>query len=227
VAATLRQAIFATRGQVLTWQGQPIHAVYHASNGGVAAGFDEGWNAAPLPYLQPQLDGPPNATRPLSLPLDQAAVISLLQRSSGFYGSEHPSFRWQRLVDANALAAALRPGAPGLGQPNRIVVLERGASGRVIALEIGGAKPGAARVVLRRDAIRRTIRQLPSTLFSVEALGPGRWRFVGGGHGHGAGLSQAGAIDLAARGWSMEGILQRYYPGSQLLPLTGLSGSDH
>jgi SpoIID/LytB domain protein len=114
-----------------------------------------------------------------------------------------------------------------LGQPNRIVVLERGASGRVIALEIGGAKPGAARVVLRRDAIRRTIRQLPSTLFSVEALGPGRWRFVGGGHGHGAGLSQAGAIDLAARGWSMEGILQRYYPGSQLLPLTGLSGSDH
>ena len=192
VATTLRQAIFATRGQVLAWHGQPIHAVYHASNGGVAAGFEEGWNGAPLPYLQPQLDGPPSATKPLSLPLDQAAVTSLLRRSSGFYGAEHPSFRWQRLVDANALAAALRPGAPGLGQPNRIVVLERGASGRVIALEIGGDQPGGdqpgggkgggqgtARVVLRRDAIRRTIRQLPSTLFNVEALGPGRWRFVG------------------------------------------------
>jgi SpoIID/LytB domain protein len=50
---------------------------------------------------------------------------------------------------------------------------------------------------------------------------------VGGGYGHGAGLSQAGAIDLAARGWSMERILQRYYPGTQLLPLTDLSGSDH
>ena len=231
VAATLRRAIFATRGQVLAWHGQPIHAVYHASNGGVAAGFDEGWNGAPLPYLQPQLDGPPSATKPLSLPLDQAAVTSLLRRSSGFYGAEHPSFRWQRLVDANALAAALRPGAPDLGQPNKIVVLERGASGRVIALEIGGDQPasgkGTARVVLRRDAIRRTIRQLPSTLFNVEALGPGRWRFVGGGYGHGAGLSQAGAIDLAARGWSMERILQRYYPGTQLLPLTDLSGSDH
>jgi SpoIID/LytB domain protein len=125
-------------------------------------------------------------------------------------------------LDANALAAALGPGAPDLGLPSRIAVLERGASGRVTALEIRGA----TRVVLRRDAIRRSIRQLPSTLFNVEALGPGRWRFVGGGYGHGAGLSQAGAIDLAARGWSMERILQRYYPGTQLLPLTGLSRSE-
>jgi SpoIID/LytB domain protein len=210
VAPALRRAILASGGRVLAWQGQPIHAVYHASNGGVAAGFEESWDGAPLPYLRPQLDGPPSGTRPLALPLDQAAVTLLLGRSSGFYGFEHPSFRWQRVLDANALAAALGPGAPDLGLPSRIAVLERGAT----------------RVVLRRDAIRRTIRQLPSTLFNVEALGPGRWRFVGGGYGHGAGLSQAGAIDLAARGWSMERILQHYYPGTQLLPLTGLSRSE-
>jgi SpoIID/LytB domain protein len=222
VAPALRRAILASGGRVLAWQGQPIHAVYHASNGGVAAGFEESWDGAPLPYLRPQLDGPPSGTRPLALPLDQAAVTVLLGRSSGFYGFEHPSFRWQRVLDANALAAALGPGAPDLGLPSRIAVLERGASGRVTALEIRGA----TRVVLRRDAIRRSIRQLPSTLFNVEALGPGRWRFVGGGYGHGAGLSQAGAIDLAARGWSMERILQRYYPGTQLLPLTGLSRSE-
>jgi SpoIID/LytB domain protein len=240
VAPALRRAILASGGRVLAWQGQPIHAVYHASNGGVAAGFEESWDGAPLPYLRPQLDGPPSGTRPLALPLDQAAVTVLLGRSSGFYGFEHPSFRWRRVLDANALAAALEPGAPDLGLPSRIAVLERGASGRVMALEIRGAQPagpqpagpqpagskGATRVVLRRDAIRRTLRQLPSTLFNVEPLGAGRWRFVGGGYGHGAGLSQAGAIDLAARGWSMERILQHYYPGTQLLPLTGLSRSE-
>jgi SpoIID/LytB domain protein len=77
-------------------------------------------------------------------------------------------------------------------------------------------------VVLRRDAIRRSLRQLPSTLFVVEPQGAGRWRFVGGGFGHGAGLSQAGAIDLADRGWSLAAILKHYYPGTQLQPLSAL-----
>jgi SpoIID/LytB domain protein len=77
-------------------------------------------------------------------------------------------------------------------------------------------------VVLERDAIRRTLRKLPSTLFVVESLSDGRWRFRGGGFGHGAGLSQAGAIDLASRGWSLQQILGHYYPGAQLLPLERL-----
>jgi SpoIID/LytB domain protein len=45
---------------------------------------------------------------------------------------------------------------------------------------------------------------------------------VGGGFGHGAGLSQAGAIDLARRGWTLRAILEHYYPGTQLQPLSAL-----
>ncbi len=98
-------------------------------------------------------------------------------------------------------------------------VLKRGPSGRVLALEIDRDR-GAAPVVLKLDAIRRTLRRLPSTLFFVEAEGSGAWRFQGGGFGHGVGLSQAGAIDLADRGWSAQRILQHYYPGTQLGPFT-------
>ena len=103
-------------------------------------------------------------------------------------------------------------------------VQKRGPSGRVLALEIDrdrGAKP----VVLELDAIRRTLRRLPSTLFVVDAEGAGVWRFQGGGFGHGVGLSQAGAIDLADRGWSAQRILQHYYPGTQLGPFTAPAGS--
>jgi len=46
-----------------------------------------------------------------------------------------------------------------------------------------------------------------------------RWLIRGGGFGHGAGLSQAGAIDLAWRGWSTERILRHYYPGTVYGPL--------
>ena len=77
--------------------------------------------------------------------------------------------------------------------------------------------------VLQRDQIRRQLRALPSTLFVVEQESPGVWLFDGGGFGHGAGLSQAGAIDLASRGWSSERILRYYFPGAELQPVKNLS----
>jgi SpoIID/LytB domain protein len=90
----------------------------------------------------------------------------------------------------------------------------------VVRLALRGS---AGEVVLQRDAIRRTLRGLPSTLFDLTSAGPGVWRFEGGGFGHGAGLSQAGAIDLASRGWSLERILSRYYPGTTLVGLEALA----
>ena len=69
-------------------------------------------------------------------------------------------------------------------------------------------------IVLTLDKIRRYLPQLPSTLFVLERLRAGRWVFTGGGFGHGAGLSQAGAIDLASKGWNASQILRHYYPGT-------------
>ena len=224
--AAVGRAITATAGRVLAWRGQPIHAVYHASNGGVSAGFEEVWAGSPLPYLQAALDGPAQRMAPLALtlPLDAFGLDRLLRDASGGYGADHPRFRWERLLDAATLTQAARTVDPRFGPLRRVTVSERGPSGRVLALELSGT-PAGSRVVLRRDAIRRRLRQLPSTLFVVASAGPGLWRFEGGGFGHGAGLSQAGAIDLARQGWSLERILARYYPGTQLLPLSALSGS--
>ncbi|WP_255009205.1 SpoIID/LytB domain-containing protein [Cyanobium sp. ATX 6F1] len=218
--AAVRQAIAATRFQVLIWQGQPIHAVYHASNGGVAAGFEEAWGGAPLPYLQTRPDGPAPFERSFAVPLSEPARLrQLLQEGGAAYGSDHPLFRWRRSLDRDRIRAALGPQAAALGVPQRLTVLERGASGRVLALQMQGT---AGRVVLRFDAIRRAFRRLPSTLFVVAPDGPGRWSFVGGGFGHGAGLSQAGAMDLARRGWPSGRILQHYYSGTKLESLQGL-----
>jgi SpoIID/LytB domain protein len=211
----VRDAIGRTHGLVLSWQGQPIHAVYHASNGGVAAGLDEAWNAAPQPYLRPALDR-------LTAPADAAALpqaselASLLRGTEGFVGADHPRFRWSRWLDRQQIAQALARQGLQLGQVQRLVVLERGPSGRVTALAIEGS---GGRTVLRLDAIRRTLRTLPSTLFVLSQQGPGRWLLQGGGFGHGVGLSQAGAIDLGRRGWSFTRILERYYPGARLQPL--------
>ena len=67
-------------------------------------------------------------------------------------------------------------------------------------------------ILLKLDDIRRVLRQLPSTLFVVKEIKEGKWLFSGGGFGHGAGMSQSGAIELAKNGWTTKQILSHYYP---------------
>jgi SpoIID/LytB domain protein len=99
------------------------------------------------------------------------------------------------------------------------MVADRGPSGRARTLRIEGSDGALS---LRLDQIRRRLPMLPSTLFTLQTDGPSAWLVNGGGFGHGAGLSQAGAIDLARRGWSTERILGHYFPGTRLQPLKSL-----
>ena len=53
----------------------------------------------------------------------------------------------------------------------------------------------------------------------------GGLRFDGRGRGHGVGLCQTGARDLAESGASAGQILAHYYSGATLLPLARVSGA--
>ena len=207
---------------MLSLNNRPISAVYHATNGGVMAAGPEAWAMQPTTYLRAKPDGDQGWSNRHSLPLQQRqAVLALLADRSGAFGQSHPRFRWTRTLSGPALRQALGAVADPLVSPLQLKVLERGASGRVLALQISGSSD-AAPVILKLDAIRRTLRTLPSTLFVLEPQGAERWLVVGGGFGHGAGLSQAGAIDLAWRGWPVERILSHYYPGTVYGPLSTL-----
>lgn len=50
-----REAVAATRGQILSYGGQAISALYHADSGGMTAASEEVFQAA-LPYLRPRPD---------------------------------------------------------------------------------------------------------------------------------------------------------------------------
>ena len=218
--AAVREAIAATQGKLLSLNNQPISAVYHATNGGVMAAGPEAWAMQPNTYLRAKPDGDEGWSNRHPLPLQQRkAVEALLADRSGAYGQRHPRFRWTRTLSGPALRLALGAAADPLVSPLQLKVLERGVSGRVLTLQISGSSDAAA-VNLKLDAIRRTLRTLPSTLFVLEPQGAERWLVVGGGFGHGAGLSQAGAIDLAWRGWPVERILSHYYPGTVYGPLS-------
>ena len=93
--------------------------------------------------------------------------------------------------------------------------IERGSSGRVTKLEIQTDK-GNKSIILVKDDIRRVLTFLPSNLFTINKLSDDLWLLRGGGFGHGVGLSQSGAIEMAKLGFSYEQILNHYYRDAKL-----------
>jgi len=209
----IKMAIKKTAGKILTWKRKPINTVYHATNGGVMASIDEAWSTNPAPYLQMRLDGPKNWSREIDLPLsNEKHLKSFLFSKSEAFGSDHHLFRWNRTLDASQISKQLNKvqTVSTSFYPKKIRIVQRGTSGRVTALKIEGNT--GSEIFLKLDDIRRVLRQLPSTLFVVKEIKEGKWLFSGGGFGHGAGMSQSGAIELAKNGWTTRQILSHYYP---------------
>jgi len=159
------------------------------------------------------LDGPRHWSREVDLPLSNEQYLeSFLFDESEAFGSDHPLFRWNRTLDASQVFQQLNQAQKVSGSfyPKKINTVSRGTSGRVTSLKIEGNT--GSEILLKLDDIRRVFRQLPSTLFVVKEIKEGKWLFSGGGFGHGVGMSQSGAIDLAKNGWTTKQILSHYYP---------------
>ncbi len=209
----IKKAIKKTAGKILTWKNKPINTVYHATNGGVMASVNEAWSINQVPYLRMRLDGPKRWTSKVDLPLSNEKYLkSFLFSKSEAYGSDHPLFRWERTLESSQISKQLNQAKKvrSTFYPNKIKVVRRGSSGRVTSLKIDGIT--GSEISLNLDDIRRVLRQLPSTLFVVKEIKEGKWLFSGGGFGHGAGMSQSGAIELAKNGWTTKQILSHYYP---------------
>jgi stage II sporulation protein D len=121
-----------------------------------------------------------------------------------------PNYFWSFEISFKELAQVLEGVGLAVEGGRTVRVLERSASGRIAELSIGEARLSGRK--LRELFGGRVIR---STLFEVRSDGE-TVRFLGSGSGHGVGLSQWGARELALRGKSYHEILAHYYPGTTL-----------
>lgn len=226
VSKVTDKAIASTRGMVLTYQDQLVDALYSSTTGGVTASFSDVWNGSDRPYLRPVLDAAVNfwslSQESLTTEENFERFISLKE---GFNETNESLFRWRKESSLEDITKGLQKFLKVKNNPfakfktiEEMTVVERSQSGRILKLDV---KTDIGTFSLYKDEVRSAFAAPRSTLFYLQALNKGKpnlwgYAFVGGGLGHGVGLSQTGAQNLAKLGWTTPKILQFYYPDTQI-----------
>lgn len=237
----VRQAIAATFGQVLTYDGELCDARFSKSCGGVYEQFENCWEPKHYDYLVAKRDSDDEDHFP-DLTQESAAAEWILSKPEAYcnttdehilsqvlnnYDQEtHDFYRWKVEYTQQELAALIheRSGVD-YGKIKDLQPVARGTSGRLYKLRIIGSK--LSRTIGKELDIRRTLSHshLYSSAFIVERhdIGddgyPSRFVLRGAGWGHGVGLCQIGAAVMGERGFNYRQILLHYFINAQITTL--------
>ncbi len=234
----VRQAVAATRGEVLAYGGRICDARFSKCCGGALEEFATCWADTPHPYLRRKRDWPSAALPDLTQEAEAERWIrsapdafchttdaKILRQVLNNYDQETADFyRWRVEYAQDELASLIRRrSGTDYGGIVDLQLVARGTSGRLWQLRIVGTKRTA--VIGKELEIRRTLSptHLYSSAFVVDKAGgctpdglPRQFVLTGAGWGHGVGLCQIGAAVMGEQGYGYADILRHYYPGADL-----------
>ena len=200
------EAIKATRGQVLTYEGELCDARFSKCCGGQTEEFQYCWEDTPKPYLTS-----------VSCPYCNTHDRHILSQVLNDYDQETPDFyRWTVKYTQRELTELVNAKLKvDLGDITDLIPLERGKSGRIWKLKIVGTK--GSFTIGKELEIRRTLSEthLYSSAFEVEK-DDHHFILHGSGWGHGVGLCQIGAAVMGEQGKQYNEILLYYYRGAEI-----------
>ena len=233
------EAVFATRGEVLMYEGEICDARFSKCCGGAFEEFQNCWENVKHPYLIGQRDSKtetrlPDLTKEAEadkwIRTSPAAFCNthnkqVLSQVLNNYDQETTDFyRWRVCYSQQELSELIhkRSGIE-FGKIIDLIPVERGTSGRLVRLKIVGTV--RTLIIGKELEIRRTLTSshLYSSAFVVdkeykedEKEIPSRFILTGSGWGHGVGLCQIGAAVMGEQGYKYKEILSHYYPGSAI-----------
>lgn len=188
ITAKIRQAVTKTNNEILAYRHRPIDAYYSSTCGGRTADDNGVWgNPNDQPYLASHAD-------------------------SNFC-AHSPHYRWRVKVSADSLHQIWQR---RLSEPiNAITISKKGEDGRVRELALMGH---SLHFITGEDFRAVTCRvfgwnTVKSTAFDLR-IEKNVYIFTGRGLGHGIGLCQYGAMEMARRGYAYPEILRHYFPGT-------------
>lgn len=191
-------AVRATEGQVLLDDhGQIVDSYFGASCGGETANIADLWGVTPPDYLRGVRDE---------------------------YCVAGPHANWQDVITrANLLRALQSDARTDVGNRlDQILITRRDETGRAEFISLEGEHRKIVRGWDFKIIVGRVLgwNVLKSSRFEVARAGS-NFVFRGSGFGHGLGLCQEGAHVMAARGAGYQKILEKYFPGTRVLPRGG------
>jgi stage II sporulation protein D len=187
-------ATLATADESLWFHGQRAQAYFHQNCGGHTASAAEVW---------------PNLSKEIGhgqLPFPASRQDNYCTRTSSSSSEWSANLSRAELTQALASAGLVAPGWKAL------TVTHRGESGRAVVLRVGSSEIAAEDF---RLAVGRAFGwdRIRSNWFEIAAT-EGGFLFHGRGSGHGVGLCQVGAAEMAREGRSDREILSQYFPGA-------------
>ena len=185
------QAIRDTRGLVMKHEGHLILAAYHSTSAGPTEDAKVVWGVE-VSYLK--------------------GVICPFDRYS-------PRYQWTRRFSLDFVERVLSKKGYPVGFISTVTAFEKTGSGRVAQLRFLHSE---GELILPGTDFRRVLgySDLPSTRFIIERKG-NTLLIKGKGSGHGVGLCQWGAKEMAELGYSFGRILKFYYPDVEVVQYSG------
>ena len=185
-----RQAVKETRGEVLTYNGAPIMAVYHSCCGGRTEDAENVWSTnKDRPYLKGVFCG----------------------ACTGY-----DKYFWKLTVPRGTFYKKLsQAGYAEYQDVESLGINRRSSTNRVLEITIQGRSGGKA-IPCNDFRSLFGFSEMRSTNFIIRETEDGYLNFLGIGNGHGVGMCQWGARFRALRGETYQDILRHYYPGTKL-----------
>lgn len=186
ISDKVSEAVRLTRGKVAAYNGRFIRAWFHANSGGKTATAADGlaFEKEPTPYVVSVDDAISQEAAPLK---DRT---------------------WTATFSKTEIGKALQTIGQNPGAYDKVQIVERSDSGRVLTLRLGNATVSAPAFRLALGSTK-----LKSTMIDSITMSGNKVTFKGKGYGHGVGMSQWGAKGRAEQGANAEEIINAYFRG--------------
>lgn len=232
-------AVDETAGVVPTYNGEIINAVYFSTSCGTTTTSDQVWGGS-MPYTCTRIQ---NTALDIPYFSNETAFQDFMDGKTDTDVVERnlPMYRWTVSYTDSEMRQAIETGlsrcsdvsATSVGNIKSVAVTSRDDSGLVKAVTITGDAGSVTvsgqsniRVLFATDGKAITEQDgseltgwtgVPSNFYYVKKdTSSGLYILKGGGYGHGVGMSQNGANELAKLGYTAAQIISHYYNGAVL-----------
>jgi stage II sporulation protein D len=218
------QAVADTAGVIIVCGGSPITCYYFSTSPGMTETL-EVWNEESPEYINAvsTLLEQESLTKHLT---KKAEFVKYISSSPSSYDSSSPYYRWTARLDVSGFCDAQ------YGTIENIAVTKRSKSGYALELKVSYEFNTVvisdeyeirtflgqflSRTELSDGTYRDNLSVLPSACFIVSEKNGDNYTLLGGGFGHGIGMSQYAAGKMAEEGMTYDEIIKFFYKNIEI-----------